>query len=114
MTQQDYSTFTLELMVGSSPEIIAVKAQINKVAPLDVPVVVIGESGTGKELVARAVHEYSRRNEAFVAVNCAAIPAALVESELFGYERGAFTGASIGGKKGTLKLQMMGQYFWMN
>jgi DNA-binding NtrC family response regulator len=81
-------------LVGSSPEMKAVFKLIEKVAPSNVSVLVTGESGTGKELVARALHEMSsRRNKAFVAVNCAAIPETLIESEIFGHEKGAFTGA---------------------
>ena len=84
---------TLDL-IGSSPKFRAVLNQINMVAPVDCAVLIQGETGTGKEVVARAIHEASpRRNHRFVALNCAAIPSALLESELFGHERGAFTGA---------------------
>ena len=83
-----------EQLVGTSSEMLEVFKTIGRVAPRDVPVLITGESGTGKELVARALHAASPRAErAFVAVNTAAIPRELLESELFGHERGAFTGA---------------------
>ncbi len=81
-------------LVGSSPEMKGVCSLIERVAPSNVSVLVTGESGTGKELVARALHDLSsRRNKPFIAVNCAAIPETLIESEIFGHEKGAFTGA---------------------
>ncbi len=86
---------TLDL-IGSSPKFRALLTEVEKVAPVDSAVLIQGETGTGKEVIARAIHEASpRRNHRFVALNCAAIPAALLESELFGHERGAFTGASV-------------------
>jgi two-component system nitrogen regulation response regulator GlnG len=83
-----------ELFIGRSPAMLDVFKAIGKVAKQDVPILVRGESGTGKELVARALFQYSHRSdEAFLAVNCAALPDNLLESELFGHEKGAFTGA---------------------
>ncbi len=83
-----------ERLIGSGSAMQTVFKQIGRIAPQNVNVLVLGESGTGKELVARAIYHHSRRNQApFLAINCAAIPEALLESELFGYERGAFTGA---------------------
>ena len=81
-------------MVGSSKKMQQTFAMIERVAPSNVSVLITGESGTGKELVARTLHELSpRKPKPFVAVNCAAIPETLIESEIFGHERGAFTGA---------------------
>src|SRR3984957_14905387 len=81
-------------LIGSSANFQAVLEQINMVARVDSAVLVQGETGTGKEVIAQAIHEASpRRQNRFVALNCAAIPSALLESELFGHERGAFTGA---------------------
>jgi two-component system nitrogen regulation response regulator GlnG len=83
-----------DVLVGRSPPMQAVYKAIGRVAPQDVTVLILGESGTGKELVARAIYHYSRRaTRPFLAVNCAAIPEPLLESELFGHEKGAFTGA---------------------
>jgi formate hydrogenlyase transcriptional activator len=83
-----------EEIVGSSTAIQAVLVEINKVAPTDSTALITGETGTGKELIARAIHKRSARSgRAFVTVNCAAVPASLIASELFGHERGAFTGA---------------------
>lgn len=82
-------------IVGSSKPLMRTLEHVAKVAPTDSTVLIIGESGTGKELVARAIHKRSRReNRPFIRVNCAAIPASLIASELFGHERGAFTGAT--------------------
>ncbi|MGE3261108.1 MAG: sigma-54-dependent transcriptional regulator [Bacteriovoracia bacterium] len=87
--------FKTPQMIGSSPRMMALKEQISTIAPLSSWVLITGENGTGKELVARAIHSGSRRkDEPFVAVNCAAIPEELIESELFGHEKGSFTGAT--------------------
>src|SRR5213594_342637 len=83
-----------EEIVGSSASLREVLAQVAKVAPTDSTVLILGETGTGKELIARAIHKRSRRaSRAFIRVNCAAIPTSLIASELFGHEKGAFTGA---------------------
>src|ERR1700726_4678877 len=83
-----------EEIIGTSSELQGVLSRLMKVAPTDSSVLVIGETGTGKELVARAIHKRSRRSQrAFVSVNCAALAPTLISSELFGYEKGAFTGA---------------------
>ena len=98
-------------MVGQSPAMAALYAQIAKVAPTRTRVLITGESGTGKELVARAIHRESPlRDRPFVKVNCAAIPPELIESELFGHERGAFTGAAAR-KKGLFELADGGTIF---
>jgi two-component system nitrogen regulation response regulator NtrX len=98
-------------MVGTSPAMTALYAQIAKVAPTRTRVLITGESGTGKELIARALHrESTLRSKSFVKVNCAAIPPELIESELFGHERGAFTGASAR-KKGLFELADGGTIF---
>jgi DNA-binding NtrC family response regulator len=82
-------------MVGNSPAMIEVFEQVRRFAACDVPVLITGESGTGKELVARAIHDHSGRiGGPFAALNCAAVPPTLIASELFGYEKGAFTGAT--------------------
>ena len=88
-------TSMFEEIVGSSDALKTVLTRIAKVAPTDSTVFIAGETGTGKELIARAVHKRSRRSgRAFVSVNCAALAPALITSELFGHERGAFTGAT--------------------
>lgn len=87
-------TSMFEEILGSSDNLMALLSEVAKVAPTDSTVLILGETGTGKELIARAIHKQSRRaNHAFIRVNCAAIPTSLVSSELFGHEKGAFTGA---------------------
>jgi DNA-binding NtrC family response regulator len=82
-------------LIGDSPPILALRALVERAAPSDLSILVCGENGTGKELLARAIHDLSpRHGQPFVRMNCAAIPAELVESELFGHEKGAFTGAA--------------------
>src|SRR5262249_12675171 len=106
-----------ESMVGESAALRHVLHQVEIVAPTDATALLLGETGTGKELVARAIHDASgRSHRSFVKVNCAAIPSGLLESELFGHERGAFTGAiaqRIGrfelGNGGTLFLDEVGE-----
>src|ERR1700728_2510116 len=88
------STMTTFELIGSSARFRTVLDQIHMVAPVDSAVLIQGETGTGKEVIAQAIHDAGpRRQKRFVAINCAAIPAPLLESELFGHERGAFTGA---------------------
>lgn len=100
-----------EDIVGSSPALRKVLNQIPIVAPTDSTVIIHGETGTGKELIARAIHKLSSRsNETFVRLNCAAIPTGLLESELFGYEKGAFTGA-LNQKRGRFELADKGSLF---
>jgi nitrogen regulation protein NR(I) len=85
---------TPERLIGSGPAMQSIGKQIGRIARQDINVLILGESGTGKELVARAIYSHSRRNQApYLVINCAAIPETLLESELFGHERGAFTGA---------------------
>jgi nitrogen regulation protein NR(I) len=98
-------------IIGESPPILDVYAILQRVADTPTTVLITGESGTGKELVARALHENSsRKDKPFIKVNCAAIPKDLMESELFGYERGAFTGA-VGSKPGRFELASGGTLF---
>jgi PAS domain S-box-containing protein len=94
LREQIDQVFMFEEIVGSSPALKTVLSCIVRVAPTDTTVLITGETGTGKELIARAIHKASRRaGQAFITVNCAAIPSSLIASELFGHEKGAFTGA---------------------
>lgn len=104
--------YTFEAIVGTSRVIVQARNMAAKAAHNDSNVLILGESGTGKELFAHAIHNSSRRCKMpFIAVNCAAIPAELLESELFGYEEGSFTGAKKGGKKGKFELANKGTLF---
>ncbi len=104
--------YTIDSIVGVSKAINGLKEQALKAAATNLPVVITGESGTGKELFAQAIHHASsRRPFPFVRINCSAIPRDLIESELFGYERGAFTGAKSNGKPGKFELAQHGSVF---
>src|SRR3954463_8908382 len=98
-------------IIGNSPSLESVIAEVERVAPTDSTVLVLGETGTGKELIARTIHEVSRRcGRPFIKLNCAAIPFDLLESELFGHEKGAFTGA-IAQKIGRFEMADTGTLF---
>ncbi len=102
----------IEHLVGECRVMRQLKRLISRIAPSPSSVMVVGESGTGKEVVARAIHKLSgRRNKPFIAINCAAIPEQLLESELFGYVKGAFTGASANGKTGLIQAANTGTLF---
>ena len=109
--QQKSGLNEFEGLIGDSTQMQDVFRMIRRVGPSDVPVLITGESGTGKELVARAIHRQSlRKEQAFVAINCGAIPETLLESELFGYEKGAFTGA-VQQRKGRIESAQGGTLF---
>lgn len=110
--ERNKASYTFESLIGESPAFLAVKKQARKVAKYDSNVLLLGESGTGKELFAHSIHnESNRAMSVFVKVNCAAIPGELLESELFGYEEGAFTGAKKGGKAGKFEIADGGTIF---
>ena len=99
-------------ILGESPPVRALKARAARVAAMEAPLLILGETGTGKELIAHACHRASpRRDKPFLALNCAAVPENLAESELFGYAPGSFTGAQRGGKPGLLELAHGGTVF---
>ena len=108
--ESDSGSTVLGSIVTAAPEMLPVGRTIERVASADVSVMLLGASGTGKELLAQAVHEKSGRKGAFVAINCAAIPENLLEAELFGYERGAFTGA-VKSNVGKIELAEGGTLF---
>lgn len=104
--------YALDNIIGNNPKILELKETIRRVANTDSTVLITGESGTGKEIFANAIHEISkRRDKNFVKINCAAIPENILESELFGYEEGAFTGAVKGGKIGKFEMAHQGTLF---
>ena len=104
--------FTLEMIIGSSPQISVIKSLIQKVGKTESNVLISGESGTGKEIVSRVLHSLSDRSDGpFVAINCGAIPQELLESELFGHIKGSFTGA-IKDKTGLMELANTGTFFF--
>jgi transcriptional regulator with PAS, ATPase and Fis domain len=112
---QDINTgvkYNLNDIIGTSEGIKELKDKAQMIAPSDISILIRGESGTGKELFAHSIHQLSERSgQPFIKVNCAAIPEQLLESELFGYEEGAFTGAKKGGKKGKFQLAHKGTLF---
>ena len=111
LREQIDQVFMFEEIVGSSPALKTVLSSIVKVAPTDSTVLITGETGTGKELIARAIHKGSHRaGHAFISVNCAAIPSSLIASELFGHEKGAFTGA-LQRRQGRFELAHSGTIF---
>jgi len=111
LREQIDQAFMFEEIVGSSPALQTALSSIVKVAPTDSTVLITGETGTGKELIARAVHKHSQRSgQAFIGVNCASIPSSLIASELFGHEKGAFTGA-VQRRQGRFEMAHSGTIF---
>jgi DNA-binding NtrC family response regulator len=108
--RQEIRRLSERTIVGQSPMLRRVLEMVRQAAPSSATMLVLGESGTGKELIARAVHQYSGRSGAFVAVNCAAIPESILEAELFGHEKGAFTGAT-GKREGRFARASSGTLF---
>ena len=111
LREQIDQAFMFEEIVGASPALQTVLSSIVKVAPTDSTVLITGETGTGKELIARAIHKHSQRSgQAFISVNCASIPSSLIGSELFGHEKGAFTGA-VQRRQGRFEMAHSGTIF---
>src|SRR6266478_5203992 len=111
LREQIDHAFMFEEIVGSSPALQTVLSSTVKVAPTDSTVLITGETGTGKELIARAIHKHSQRSgQAFISVNCASIPSSLIASELFGHEKGAFTGA-VQRRQGRFEMAHSGTIF---
>src|SRR6195256_2265564 len=111
LREQIDHAFMFEEIVGSSPALQTVLSGVVKVAPTDSTVLITGETGTGKELIARAIHKHSQRSgQAFISVNCASIPSSLIASELFGHEKGAFTGA-LQRRQGRFEMAHSGTIF---
>jgi PAS domain S-box-containing protein len=111
LREQIDEAFMFEEIVGSSPALQTVLSRVVKVAPTDSTVLITGETGTGKELIARAIHKHSQRSgQAFISVNCASIPSSLIASELFGHEKGAFTGA-VQRRQGRFEMAHSGTIF---
>jgi PAS domain S-box-containing protein len=111
LREQIDQAFMFEEIVGASPALQSVLSSIVKVAPTDSTVLITGETGTGKELIARAIHKHSQRSgQAFISVNCASIPSSLIASELFGHEKGAFTGA-VQRRQGRFEMAHSGTIF---
>ena len=109
---QTHHEQNFENIIGKSASILLLKEQSERFSKLDLPVLISGETGTGKELIARVLHQSSSRSKApFLAINCAALPEHLLESELFGYSAGAFTGAKKSGKPGLIELAEGGSIF---
>ncbi|RMC96956.1 PAS domain-containing protein, partial [Clostridium autoethanogenum] len=106
------ATYTFDDIIGSSEKMINLKKQLKSISNSPSTVLIQGESGTGKELIAQSIHnDSSRKNNSFIAINCGAIPKNLIESELFGYEDGSFTGAKHGGRAGKFELANGGTLF---
>src|SRR5690606_12287899 len=109
---QYQAKYTFDQIIGKDSGLKQTVHIAERAAETDLPILIVGESGTGKELFAQAIHNRSNRRERpFIPVNCAAIPSALLESELFGYEEGSFTHAKKGGKMGLFELANDGTIF---